>query len=492
MKRIKYTRHVLLLLLMLCMSVGNAWGQLTNTNLDASKYNSSSCYYNLGTSTEKVYGDADNVHYSNYADLINYKVLEIVVTEGTPRLLFNRVSGDGNGGTFLEINSPNDPYVTKQGNTWRIDLEKISLNDANHYVHLNAIKAPYQQTVTITSMKLYSYSSNSLTPDMFKAWSDAGQWASESGTATCSNEFGNSVSNGDIIYGNVNVEHLQYTNLSSYSKLQLAYTGGFPRLLFNRQNMESSGNGMIEISSAGTYATVADGIITIDLAALSAAAGGYVHLNAIKAPWGSTTTVYSGRLYTANDWASITFPTLTKATSYTTQEEELNIPSNNQFTISAAYFKTLLSSYPGYLRFTAYNSSDEPLEIPSVTSAYRTWYSFGEDGYASHDNQTLFWDDNGSVVVTLPAGTARLECYALTSVYNWSGNCVEPNGGTLITYTVPAPDTFESSLKTGGSKGYYLKDYVEIETTSTVVEFTKALEKLGSTPKYVRFILTKN
>ena len=493
MKRIKYTRHVLLLLLMLCMSVGNAWGQLTNTNLDASKYNSSSCYYNLGTSTEKVYGDADNVHYSNYADLINYKVLEIVVTEGTPRLLFNRLSGDGNGGDWLEINSPTGPYVTKQGNTWRIDLEKIRLNDANHYVHLNAIKAPYQQTVTITSMKLYSYPSNSLTPDIYFAWLSAGQSAERDwGTvATCANEFGNSKSNNDIIYGHWNVEHLQYANLSSYSKLQLAYTGDFPRILFNRQNMESSGNGMIEISSAGTYATVADGIITIDLAALGAANGGYVHLNAIKAPWSGTTIVYSGRLYTEADWASIN-PVLIKGIPGAIQEEELVIPSNNQFTISAAYFKTLLGSYPGYLRFTAYNSSDEPLEIPSVTSAYREWYSFGEDGYASHDNQYLFWDDNGSVVVTLPEGTARLECYALTSVYNWSGNCVESNGGTLITYTVPAPDTFESSLKTGGSKGYYLKDYIETETSSTAVDFSKALEKLGSTPKYVRFILTKN
>lgn len=117
--------------------------------------------------------------------------------------------------------------------------------------------------------------------------------------------------------------------------------------------------------------------------------------------------------------------------------------------------------------------------------------SFGEDGYASHDSQSLFWNDEGNVVVTLPAGIAKLECYALANVYNWSGNCIEPNGGWLITYTPPAPDTFESSLKTGGKTSLYLKDYVETETASTVVEFTKALELLGSTPKYARFVLTK-
>ena len=487
-------RRATLLLLMMVMSIGSVWGQLANINLDASKYNKSSCYYSLNTSTEKVYGDADNVHYNNYADLINYKVLEIVVTEGTPRLLFNRLSGDGNGGDWLEINSPTDPYVTKQGNTWRIDLEKIRLNDANHYVHLNAIKAPYQQTVTITSMKLYSYPSNSLTPDIYFAWLSAGQSAERDlvTTATCANEFGNSKSNNDIIYGHWNVESLQYANLSSYSKLQLAYTGDFPRILFNRQNMESSGNGMIEISSAGTYATVADGIITIDLAALGAANGGYVHLNAIKAPWSGTTTVYSGRLYTEADWASIN-PVLIKGIPGAIQEEELVIPSNNQFTISAAYFNNLLGSYPRYLRFTAYNSDDEAIEILNVSSPYNesNWHSFGEDGYAYKGGyNNLLWD-GANVVVTLPSGTTKLECYALTSVYNWTNNCVEPNEGTLITYIPEAPDAFESSLKTGGKTSLYLKDYVETETASTVVEFTKALELLGSTPKYARFVLTK-
>jgi hypothetical protein len=201
-----------------------------------------------------VYGDV-NVHYSNFADLVDYKVLELVVTDGTPRLLFNRVSGDGNGGTFLEINSPNNPYVTKQGNIWRIDLEKIRLNDADHYVHLIAIKGANYANVTVTSMKLYSYPSISLADDgIYKRWYGVGKWVGEdtSNPPSCEKHFGESRTNGEVIYGNVDVDRFQYADLSNYSKLVLAYTGAVPRVLFNRQTGDSSNNGMIEVSGAGT------------------------------------------------------------------------------------------------------------------------------------------------------------------------------------------------------------------------------------------------
>ncbi len=494
MKQSIYLTKYLLFTLLLCVG-SSAWGQgLSSTSLTGSMYTGGSTTLNLNTSTDLVYGDV-NVHYNNFADLINYKVLEIVVNEGTPRLLFNRASGDGNGGDFLEINAKTHSYVTAQGSTWRIDLEKIKLNDAGHNVHLNAIKAAYGQTINIQSLTLYSYPSNSLTSEIFKTWSDVGRWVSPTGTPSCDNQFGIAVSNGTGIYGDgSNVACHNYADLTNYSKLQVSYTGAFPRFLFNRQNDNTTDNGMIEVNSAGTYATVADGIITIDLAKLASDHGEYVHLNAIKAPWGeSSTTVSSGRLYTADEWASIAFPTLTKGTATYTQEGELVVPANNQFTISAAYFNNLLGSYPRYLRFTAYNSDDEAIEILNVSSPYNesNWYSFGEDGYAYKGGyNNLLWD-GANVVVTLPSGTTKLECYALTSVYNWSGNCIEPNGGWLITYTLPAPDTFESSLKTGGQKSLYLKDYVETETTSTAVDFSKALEMVSGTPKYARFVLMK-
>ncbi len=496
MKQSIYLTKYLLFTLLLCVG-SSAWGQgLSSTSLTGSMYTGGSTTLNLNTSTDLVYGDV-NVHYSNFADLINYKVLEIVVNEGTPRLLFNRASGDGNGGVFLEINAKTHSYVTAQGSTWRIDLEKIRLNDAGHNVHLNAIKGANYQNVNIKSITLYSYPANSLTTEIFKTWSDVGKWVSSTGTPSCDNQFGNAVSNGTGIYGDgSNVNKLNYADLTNYSKLQVSYTGAFPRFLFNRQNDNNTDNGMIEVNSAGTYATVADGIITIDLAKLASDHGEYVHLNAIKAPWGeSSTTVFSGRLYKADEWASIAFPTLTKGTAAHTQEEELVIPANNQFTISAAYFKELLNNnYPKYLRFTAYNSNNEPIEILNVSSQYNesNWYSFDADGYAYKGGYSdILWDGADPVVVTLPSGTAKLECYALASVYNWSGDCVEPDGGWLITYTPPAPDTFESSLKTGGQKSLYLKDYVETETTSTAVDFSKALEMVSGTPKYARFVLMK-
>ncbi len=478
MKQSIYLTKYLLFTLLLCVG-SSAWGQgLSSTSLTGSMYTGGSTTLNLNTSTDLVYGDV-NVHYSNFADLINYKVLEIVVNEGTPRLLFNRASGDGNGGAFLEINAKTHSYVTAQGSTWRIDLEKIKLNDAGHNVHLNAIKAAYGQTINIQSITLYSYPSNSLTESLFN-------------NSSMDNHFGTEVANQGTIYGLPNgaIEENSYADLSGYSKMVIAYSGTIPRLVFNDPNR-------VEINSDNysNYATISNGLMTIDLAKIRTDNGGLSRLNSIKA-WGGSTTFYSARLYTEAEWASIAFPTLTKGTAAHTQEEELVIPSNNQFTISAAYFKELLNNnYPKYLRFTAYNSDNEPIEILNVSSQYNesNWYSFDADGYAYKGGYSnILWDGADPVVVTLPSGTAKLECYALTDAYYWSGNCIEPNGGLLITYTPPAPDTFESSLKTGGRKGVYLKDYVETETTSAEVEFTRALELVGSgTPKYARFILMK-
>ena len=476
MKQSIYLIKSLLITLLLFVG-GSAWGQgLTTTNLTGSLYNNGGTDPTLNTATNTVYGDG-NVNYNNYADLINYKVLEIVVNEGTPRLLFNRASGEGNGGDFLEINAKTHSYVTAQGSTWRIDLEKIRLNDTGHNVHLNAIKASPGLTINIKSLKLYSYPANSLSESQFN-------------NSPMDNHFGTEVADGGTIYGlpNSAIDQNYYADLSGYSKMVIAYKGNIPRLVFNDPNR-------VEINSGNyaNYATISDGLMTIDLAKIRANNGGLSNLNSMKA-WGGSTTFYSGRLYTEAEWGSLLFPTLTKGSPANTQEEELVIPANSQFTISAAYFKALLGSYPGYLRFTAYNSENEQIEILNVSSQYNesNWYSFDAEGYAYKGGYSgILWDGADPVVVTLPSGTTKLECYALTSSHYWSGNCVEPNDGWLITYTPPAPDTFESSLKTGGQKSLYLKDYVETETTSAEVDFSRALELVSGTPKYARFILIK-
>ena len=115
------------------------------------------------------------------------------------------------------------------------------------------------------------------------------------------------------------------------------------------------------------------------------------------------------------------------------------------------------------------------------------WYQkfLDKDDYTSSDDA---YDD--------VAGYLQFELNsAMISHLKSQGLVVQAqNGATLtkITWDVPAPDTFESELKVGGRKGVYLKDYVETETTSAEVEFTRALELVGSgTPKYARFILMK-
>lgn len=185
--------------------------------------------------------------------------------------------------------------------------------------------------------------------------------------------------------------------------------------------------------------------------------------------------------------------TLTKGTPTTTLEEDLVI-NDGVFKLTGAYFKSVVGSYPFYVRFSAYNSSDEPIAVTKVESQYRTYKSFGTAGYVyTGGYESVVWGDDGVVTVTLAEGTTKLECYILTSgQYVGDGDFTEPDGGTLVTFTVPALDTFESELKVGGRKGVYLKDYVETETTSAEVEFTRALELVGSgTPKYARFILMK-
>ena len=128
MKQSIYLIKSLLITLLLFVG-GSAWGQgLTTTNLTGSLYNNGGTDPTLNTATNTVYGDG-NVNYNNYADLINYKVLEIVVNEGTPRLLFNRASGEGNGGDFLEINAKTHSYVTAHRSTFKAETSAIFFSD---------------------------------------------------------------------------------------------------------------------------------------------------------------------------------------------------------------------------------------------------------------------------------------------------------------------------------------------------------------------------
>lgn len=184
--------------------------------------------------------------------------------------------------------------------------------------------------------------------------------------------------------------------------------------------------------------------------------------------------------------------TLTKGTPAKTLEQDLVI-TENKFTISGADFKSLIGAYPQYVRFTAYDSSNTPIAITSVSSESRTYKSFGESGYIyTGGYQQVVWSDGGIVTVTLASGTTKLECYILSSgqYYSGTGDFTEADGGTLITYTIPVP--FEGSAKSGSVSGTDITKYLTEETQLTL-DITKATAKLGGTAaKYARFYVLHN
>lgn len=115
---------------------------------------STDCTYTIGTSTGCVYGQS-NVDHLKFADLSKYSKLTATVTNGTPRFFFN-VSYDSENNTNvynLTIGADNTEYLTKEGNTYTVDLVKIE--EKYGYAHLHAIKASaYNTEVTITNLEL--------------------------------------------------------------------------------------------------------------------------------------------------------------------------------------------------------------------------------------------------------------------------------------------------------------------------------------------------
>ena len=252
----------------------------TLTDLTQSMYNSSGCAYGFGISTQDVYGDM-GVHASNYADLSGYEKLVLTVTNGAPRLLFNRQTDSGE--DYIEINSVSSPYVTVSGNEWTIDIEKI-VSD-NGYAHLNCIKGANWANVTITAATLTGPSFTG----MYHEWDGTG--ANANITVQHPANFvwhvDEDVAAGQVIYGESSggVPSNQYADLSQYDNLVVTYdnTKALPRFLFNK-----AGDGTtITVESEGDYMTIEGNKIIIHLAKLASDNGGYAHLNCIKAPWGS-------------------------------------------------------------------------------------------------------------------------------------------------------------------------------------------------------------
>ena len=122
------------------------------------------CEYILDEPAECAYGDS-NV--KNYADLSSYSRLEVTVTEGTPRFLFNREnslglwSNDETQSRMIEY--PNEgwssKYFLQEGNVWVIDLKQMVADKG--YAHLHAIKSSqWGEQVTVTKMELVGEGEN--------------------------------------------------------------------------------------------------------------------------------------------------------------------------------------------------------------------------------------------------------------------------------------------------------------------------------------------
>lgn len=116
------------------------------------------CAFEIGKTVEQgkeVYGDG-NVSWKNYADLSEYKSMEITYTKGDPRLLFNREENDG---AYIEIKSSDlGKYAkieeNKDNKVLIIDIEKIVEDQKGHFCHLNVIKAWYAGDCDISKIQL--------------------------------------------------------------------------------------------------------------------------------------------------------------------------------------------------------------------------------------------------------------------------------------------------------------------------------------------------
>ena len=135
----------------------------TNYDATAEQVSQAGCAYALNQNTQMVYGDA-NVMYNNFADLTGADVLVLVVTTGTPRLLFNRPDppaggSDSHGGTIpVELKSDTDTQwwtVTQNedgSKTYVVDVKRIT--EEYGYCHLNAIKGANWQDTNVTSIQI--------------------------------------------------------------------------------------------------------------------------------------------------------------------------------------------------------------------------------------------------------------------------------------------------------------------------------------------------
>lgn len=133
----------------------SAFHKWDGTGADATQLSETiGCNYVLNSPSDMIYGNS-SVKSDCYADLSSYSKLYITVTEGAPRLLFNRLVNEGE--VPLEIPRDNEYYsVVDNGDgtmTYIVDIKEIVKDD--DYAHLNAIKGANWSSAIITHMVLF-------------------------------------------------------------------------------------------------------------------------------------------------------------------------------------------------------------------------------------------------------------------------------------------------------------------------------------------------
>lgn len=128
-----------------------------------------------------------------------------------------------------------------------------------------------------------------LTADMFQTWSGDGADATITGADTpFESHMGSEQDQGVTLYGNSQVNYLNFADLSPYTSMIISGSGSV-RLVFNRDG--SDGQFREEVVAI-------NGDTKFDLTNLGSANNmdRYVHLNVIKVPWGNTATINSIKL----------------------------------------------------------------------------------------------------------------------------------------------------------------------------------------------------
>ena len=150
--------------------------------IDAQKKYVTAGAYILGMSVEMPYGDPNVV---DFADLSPYSRLEVLVTAGTPRFLFNRDETDGQPSENEEeshmIDSDHEGCMTwaskyfssetkENGILWIVNLKQMVQDKG--FAHLHAIKGANDANVTVTKMDLVIAQNQDFNPEPYAVLSN--------------------------------------------------------------------------------------------------------------------------------------------------------------------------------------------------------------------------------------------------------------------------------------------------------------------------------